>query len=119
MTDSGVEHHLPLSPVAYHIIVALGDGVMHGYGIMEAFEDLTEGRQVLLAGTLYATLARMSDSGFVDQVPAPKSDKSGGPRRRHYRVTDLGRSVARAESARMRRLLDLAGSRGFTPEYDG
>ena len=37
----------------------------------------------------------------------------------YYRVTDLGRSVARAESARMRRLLDLAGSRGFTPEYDG
>ncbi len=34
--------------------------------------------------------------------------RSGGPARRYYRRTSFGRAVARAESERLRALLDVA-----------
>lgn len=107
---------LPLSPPVYHVLLALGDRAMHGYGIMEAFEVATGGRETLLAGTLYATLARMKQQGLVEEAEAPPGESSGGPRRRYYRVTDLGRRVARAESSRLQLLLDLARNRNLAPE---
>ena len=116
MSDRDPETHLPLTPPVYHVLLALGDDVLHGYGIMEAFEALTDGRDTLLAGTLYATLARMRDQGLVQEAEPPPDGESGGPPRRYYRVTSLGRRVARAESARLARLLDVARARRLTPE---
>lgn len=110
------EDLLPLSPPVFHVLLALGDRALHGYGIMEAFEAATDGRETLLAGSLYATLARMKDRGLVEDAEAPPGETSGGPRRRYYRVTDLGRRVARAESARLQRLLELARNRDLAPE---
>jgi DNA-binding PadR family transcriptional regulator len=60
---------------------------------------------VLLPGSLYNTIARMVRDGLIDEVAA--SDE-GDPRKRYYRATELGRTVARAESARLRTLLELA-----------
>lgn len=110
------EDHLPLSPPVYHVLLAVGDDVLHGYGIMEAFERLTRGEETILAGTLYATLARMRDEGLLADAEPPAGERSGGPRRRYYRLTDLGRAVARAESARLGRLLAVARARDLTPE---
>jgi len=39
---------------------------------------------------------------------APEDDHSGGPTRRYYRRTAFGLAVARAESQRLRALLDIA-----------
>ncbi len=99
---------IPLSPPAYHVLLALGSSVLHGYGIMEAFETMTDGAESLLPGTLYTTLARMVETGMVEESEPPTEERSGGPQRRYYHVTDLGREVARAESLRMTRLLALA-----------
>ncbi len=119
MTEPTVQDHLPLSPGVYRVLLALGDQVLHGYGIIEAFEALTDGQETLLAGTLYATLSRMSEAGLVVRVRSPQGERSGGPERRYYRVTEFGMEVARAESARLSRLLNLARSRGLTPEFGG
>lgn len=105
---------LPLSPPVYHVLLALGDSTGHGYSIMQTFETLTEGRERLLPGTLYATLARMVETGLIEEVPPP--DPSVDARRRYYRVTDWGQAVARAEAERMRLLLDVASLRGMVPE---
>ena len=67
------------------------------------------GRDTLLPGTLYATLARMVDRGLLEGLEEPP-DPEADARRRYYRVTPLGREVARAESARLRRLLAVAES---------
>ena len=92
----------------YLILLALGDDDMHGYGIMQSLSAKTGGRETILPGTLYASLARMVEDGLVEELEPPDGDTSGGPQRRYYRRTRLGRAAARAESERLRTLLELA-----------
>ena len=98
---------IPLKPSTYCVLLALADGELHGYAIMQAVSAMTEGREAILPGTLYAALARMVDEGLVTES-TPKDDASGGPARRYYQRTRFGRAVARAESERLRALLDVA-----------
>lgn len=105
-----------LSPPVFHVLLALGDETMHGYGIMQRFEELTGGAEQLLPGTLYATLARMVDAGLIEEADPPSGDRSGGAPRRHYRMTAEGRAVAAAEGDRMRRLVRVAERRELLPE---
>ena len=99
---------LPLKHSTYQILLALGDGdSRHGYAVMQAIAEMSDGRETILPGTLYAALARMVDEGLVEESE-PRDDASGGPPRRYYRRTSFGRAVARAESVRLRALLDVA-----------
>ena len=98
---------LPLKRATFQVLLALGDESMHGYAIMQAVSAMTEGREAILPGTLYAALARMVDEGLVTES-TPKGDANGGPARRYYQRTRFGRAVARAESERLRALLDVA-----------
>ena len=99
---------IPLKHATYQVLLALNDGgLLHGYAIMQAVSAMTGGREEILPGTLYAALARMVDEGLVTDS-APKDDASGGPARRYYQRTTFGRAVARAESERLRALLDVA-----------
>ena len=99
---------IPLKHATYQVLLALGDGeAMHGYAIMQAVSAMTDGREAILPGTLYAALARMVDEGLVTES-TPKDDASGGPARRYYQRTGFGRAVARAESERLRALLEIA-----------
>lgn len=102
------ESFLPLKTSTYRVLLALADETMHGYAIMQALEALTDGKETILPGTLYAALARMENEGLLERVPAPAEEASGGPKRRYHRRTELGKAVARAESARLRGLLDVA-----------
>ena len=113
--STAAEAFLPLTPPEYHVLLALGNRALHGYAMMQALEDKTRGKDSLLPGTLYATLARMVERGLLEaleQPPEPGSDA----RRRYYRVTELGRAVAKAESARLRRLLAVAEQEHLVPE---
>ena len=97
---------LPLKRATFQVLLALGDQSMHGYAIMQAISAMTEGREAILPGTLYAALARMVDDKLVEEKDG--ADASGGPQRRYYRRTSFGRAVARAESERLSALLDVA-----------
>jgi DNA-binding PadR family transcriptional regulator len=90
----------------YHVLLALGEDVLHGYAMMRAFEALTGGAGQLLPGTLYATLARMVETALLEEAAPP--DPGADARRRYYRVTPFGRAVAVAETARLTRLVDVA-----------
>jgi len=111
-----VEEFLPLTNLAYQILVCLGRGDLHGYAIIQRIEDVTGGETHLRSGTLYTAIQGLVDAGLVE--PSPQADRRPGvdSRRRHYRLTKLGRRVAIAESERLGRLLreasdrDLAGA---------
>jgi DNA-binding PadR family transcriptional regulator len=105
----------PLSTPVYHVLLALGGEVLHGYGIMQRFAELSGGAEEILPGTLYATLARMLDAGLIEETRAPKGDTSEGPPRRHYRVTPRGQAAAEVETERMRRLVAIARRRPWLP----
>lgn len=93
---------LPLTPAVFHLLLALADGDRHGYGIAKEVSERTGGRVRLGPGTIYGTLNRMRDAGLVEERGAEGNDE----RRRYYRITTLGRDVARAEA---RRLVELVG----------
>ena len=104
----GANDLLPLKHSTYCVLLALGDDELHGYAIMQELTQMTGGRETILPGTLYAALARMVDEGLVEVRDSSDDDASGGPKRRYYRRTRLGRAAARAESERLRVLLDIA-----------
>ena len=104
-----------INPSIYRILLALGDGATHGYGIMRTLAERTEGRESILPGTLYASLARMVEEGLAEESDPPDGDSSGGPKRRYYRRTELGRIAARAESERLEALLVLAREQDMLP----
>jgi DNA-binding PadR family transcriptional regulator len=109
------EGNLPLRPQLLHILLGLGEDTLHGYGIIQAFEALTEGRETLLPGSLYGTLSRMVSAGLLEEVDPPPAQTSGGPPRRYYRATARGKAVARTELERMERLLAVATARKMAP----
>lgn len=115
MTDSA-ERFLPLSPPVFHVLLALGQDALHGYGVLESIDAKTGGRASILPGTLYATMNRMVDDGLIHEVERPEGADT---RRKYYRVTDLGQRVVAAEAERLRMLLDVARAERMTGEGSG
>jgi len=102
--DSTIEGRLPLTPVAFEILLALADGARHGYAVMQEVERRTEGRISLHPGTLYRALGRLLDEGMIEELsdaPAGSADDPHGERRRYYGLTDLGLAVGQAEAGRL------------------
>jgi DNA-binding PadR family transcriptional regulator len=108
------ESLLPLPPAAFHILLSLADGDRHGYAIIQDVATRTGGEVTLGAGTLYRTIQRMLEQDLIIEVEAPPSD-SADERRRYYRATSFGRSVARAEAKRLAGLVELARASGLIP----
>ena len=119
MEEKHSHTRIPLTQAIYHILLALGNAELHGYGIMQTLSEKTNGRETILPGTLYASLARMVDGGLVEEQGPPEDDYSGGPKRRYYKRTELGREVASAESDRLRVLLSIAAEQDILPEPAG
>jgi DNA-binding PadR family transcriptional regulator len=101
---------LPLTPVAFEILLALGNESRHGYAIMQEVEARTGGRLSLHAGTLYRALGRLVDEGLLEELEPPAADDE---RRRYYGITPLGRRVASAEAERLTAQLEVARARKF------
>jgi DNA-binding PadR family transcriptional regulator len=101
--------YLPLSPAVFHVMVSLGDADRHGYAIIKDVADRTDGAVRLGAGTLYAIVKRLLDDGLIVEI-ASAATVSDDQRRRYYRLTPLGRRVARAEVERLEHATALARS---------
>ena len=106
---------LPLPPVTFHILVALADEDRHGYAIMQDVTSRTGGALKLGAGTLYRSVQRMLEQGLVVEINARPAPELDDERRRYYRITPFGRSVAKAEARRLAQMLKLARASGFAP----
>jgi DNA-binding PadR family transcriptional regulator len=109
------ESLLPLPPATFHILVALADEDRHGYAIMQDVAARTNGELKLGAGTLYRSIQRMLEQGSIVEVSARPAPELDDERRRYYRITPFGRSVARAEARRLAQMLKLARASGFAP----
>lgn len=98
------ESLLPLAPATFDIMLALVDGELHGYAIMKEVAERTGGSVQMGAGTLYGVLKRLLASGVVEETEHPDPE-SGDERRRYYRLTEYGIAVAKAEAARLGRIV--------------
>jgi DNA-binding PadR family transcriptional regulator len=102
---------IPLSPPVFHILIALAAGDQHGYAIMQEVSARTGGKVRLSPGTLYGCIKRMLEQGVIVELNAGDDE-----RRRYYRLTALGRKVARAEAARLAESLEQARIHGLAPK---
>ena len=99
---------LPLTPAISHILLALADEDRHGYAIMLEVERLTDGATRMGPGTLYGTIKRMLAARLIEEADERPDPEIDDERRRYYRISDLGRRVLRAETARLATLLAAA-----------
>jgi DNA-binding PadR family transcriptional regulator len=101
MTSPKTDSFLPLTPVAFEILLAVADGERHGYGIMQDIEVSTNGRMRLNPGTLYRAVGRLVDAGLLTESEARLAPDLDDARRRYYAATPLGLRVAEAEANRL------------------
>lgn len=94
-----------LPAASLHIVLALLDGELHGYAVMQRVGELSDGAVKMGPGTLYGTLNRLVDDGLVVET-TDRVERDEGERRRYYELSASGRSVAVAELARLRTLVD-------------
>lgn len=99
---------IPLTPPVFHILLAVSDGARHGYAIIKEVEIRSGGDVMLSTGTLYAAIKRLLGDGLLEETNSGKGVVNVDERRRYYRLTALGRKVARAEVNRMVELVNIA-----------
>ena len=110
---------LPLTPHAFHVLLALMDGELHGYGIILDVQQRTDGEVKLRTGTLYTILRRLAEDGLITESDARPAADEDDERRRYYGQTPLGRAVVKAEAARLERLVQFARDKRALPVARG
>jgi DNA-binding PadR family transcriptional regulator len=102
----------PLTPAVFHVLLALAGGKRHGYAISKEVLRQTDGRMRMGPGTLYGTLQRLLDQGWVEAVDGPDD---ADERRRYYRLRGIGRKALEAEVERMDALVRTARAERVVP----
>jgi DNA-binding PadR family transcriptional regulator len=87
----------PMREPTFLILTALATRALHGYAVIQEVAELSGGRVVLPAGTLYAALERLTAEGLVAEEGAEVVD---GRNRRYYRLTDDGARALAADAQR-------------------
>lgn len=83
----------------FFAMTALVGAPRHGYGIIQEVARLSGGQVRLKAGSLYATLDRLTTEGLVSVVG---EEVVNGRNRRYYELSEQGCAVL-AEASRRRR----------------
>ena len=107
---------LPLAPTDFQVLLLLGAGPLHPYGISKAVDDNPELGVELGIGSLYRMLNRMMSSGLIEEADGDAADQGPAGRRRVFRITPFGRRVARAEARRLEAVIEAARAQNFLPQ---
>jgi DNA-binding PadR family transcriptional regulator len=89
----------PLTETIFYVMLTLFEP-LHGYGIMQRVNELTAGRVVLGAGTLYGALVNLTDKGWIRPLQGAAEE-----RKKEYVITEAGHRVVAAELERLEELL--------------
>jgi DNA-binding PadR family transcriptional regulator len=113
VTDDEASPRPALTDLAFHILIALGNGPAHGYAIGKDVEEQSGGRLDPSTGTLYQALHRLKEEGLIAAVESPeRSDE----RRKYFKLTERGRRAAEAEARRLHALVRTARKRKLYPQ---
>ena len=88
--------YVPMTETGFYILLCLQQE-MHGYGIVQKVEEITDGAIVLSPGTMYGSLAKMEKDGLIYFVREEE-------KRKIYHITELGNEVLQLEMKRIERL---------------
>src|SRR5262245_57372774 len=87
------------------LLTSLAGQARHGYGIVQAVAELSDGEVQLKPGTLYGALERLTEQGLIE----PDHEEAvEGRLRRYYRLTADGATTLGVEAERRQRHADAA-----------
>lgn len=101
----------PLTPVVFHVLLALADGPLHGYGIMKRVEE--DSGLPMGPGTIYGAVQRIEEAGWIRETR--ESDPADARRGAVFALTDAGEEALRIEGARLGRLARLVRRLDLAP----
>ena len=105
----------PLTPAVFHILLALAANERHGYGIQKEVQRHTNGQLRMGPGTLYGTIQRLLELGWIEESTKASRKVIDERRRRYYRLTHSGRYALSGEVERMDTLLRTARAERIIP----
>ncbi|MFN8573164.1 MAG: PadR family transcriptional regulator [Gemmatimonadaceae bacterium] len=108
---------MPLKPVELHVLLALSEHEMHGYGLVQAIEAQTDGAIALEPGNLYRVLKRLLAIGLVQESEYRSAADLGDERRRYYALTAAGAHELSLELRRLRAVVNSPAARALTKRF--
>ncbi|MBQ6850787.1 MAG: helix-turn-helix transcriptional regulator [Oscillospiraceae bacterium] len=87
----------PLTEAVYYILLSVITP-LHGYGIIQKVKEMSDGRLVLAAGTLYGAINNLLAKGWIATAGEDE-------RKKEYIITESGRTVLEKELGRLEELV--------------
>jgi DNA-binding PadR family transcriptional regulator len=130
-TAANPKDFLPLTPISFHILLALSDHSHHGYGLLKEVKQMTGGKVKLSTGTLYNAINRLLKARLIMVVSKESSQPAGASSdndlmnldkrdepelTRYYRITGLGQRTLEAE---LQRIDEIARPARPQPAFEG
>src|SRR5690554_8156360 len=94
--DAIKKRFIPMSETMLYILLSLKEE-KHGYGVMLHVKELTCGRIVLGAGTIYQSLGKLEADGLI--CPTREIE-----RKKLYLITKIGEQILIEESKRIKEI---------------
>lgn len=95
-----LETNNPLTEAFFYILLSVRQP-NHGYGIIQEISEITGGRVVLGAGTLYGAINSMLSKKWIKLYSEEKESR----KKKEYLITDKGKEVFNKEIKRLNELL--------------
>jgi len=111
-TQSDNSDTKPLTEPVLLILLSLANKPLHGYGLMQDIEMLSNGRVRLSTGTLYGALRRLLEDSWIERFVQADTSRD----KQAYRLTATGREHLNLELDRMKQLTQAARVRLKTME---
>lgn len=100
-----IDRYLPLTESTYYTLLALAEP-LHGYGIMQKVEILSEGMVKIGPGTLYGALQMLEKEALIAKMGEEE-------RRKIYAITEKGQQVLQQHIRRLAVMLRSAAVAGL------
>jgi DNA-binding PadR family transcriptional regulator len=93
MPQKDFTKYLPLSEATYYILLSLVEP-LHGYGVMQKVESISDGTVNVGPGTLYGAFTTLEKEKLISMVKEED-------RRKSYLLTPKGRQVLKEQISRL------------------
>ncbi|MDD6396062.1 MAG: helix-turn-helix transcriptional regulator [Firmicutes bacterium] len=88
-----------LTDTNYYILLSMVHPI-HGYGIMQQVKSISEGIFEIGPASLYTSLKKMQEAGFIILIDIGESDK------KVYQLTESGKELLKKDYARRKRMVE-------------
>lgn len=90
-----------LNEPSLYILLSLLQSPLSGYEITRVVMEITSGRLEIKTGTMYPTLKRLSDNGYIKMIDVDKVERN----KKTYEITNKGKEAVESEVKTLENML--------------